>query len=94
LEPTAEEHVRRAGFERPQLRGAILLLHFHVQPDVRVQPFHLDDRAGELDGLVGVEFGGEGVMGRHPRRGAREAQSKRHDADRQFHSHGFILSET
>src|SRR5690606_21692060 len=37
--------------------------HFDVEIGVGVGPVHLGDDAAQLDGLVGVEFGGKGVVG-------------------------------
>jgi hypothetical protein len=39
-----------------------VVLGVEIEPGVRVGPFEFGDRAGELDPLVDVEFGGEGVV--------------------------------
>ena len=42
--------------------GAVVVLHVEVDPDVRVAPFDLGDRAGQRHRLVGVELGREGMV--------------------------------
>src|SRR5262245_18709990 len=44
-ETAADEGVRRAGFHRPGRRLAVGALDVHVNPPVRVDPFHLRQRA-------------------------------------------------
>src|SRR5438874_6600136 len=80
----ARQRVRRTALALPGLHGAVVVLHIEIDPDVRVRPFELRDRALERDGLVRVEFGGEGVVG-DDRFDERERDDNR--KDRTFHVH-------
>jgi CheY-like chemotaxis protein len=66
-----QERVGRAAFDHPPLHRAVGLLDVDVNPGVRVDPFHFDDGALQLDGLVGIELGRERVM-------RRDRQCERH----------------
>ena len=64
----AHEEIRAAQLAIPLRHFAGLILHFHVNPGVGIDPLQLDERALELHGLFGVELRREGVM-RECRRG-------------------------
>src|SRR5438552_8983033 len=52
----ADQRVRRATFHRPTFHLPVRTCHVDVNPGVRVDPLHLDDRALYLDALVRVEL--------------------------------------
>src|SRR5437867_4283134 len=54
------------------LDRAVRLLDVEKQPGMRVRPLHLHDFAFELDLLVGIELGGEGMVGRYGERHCRQ----------------------
>src|SRR5215469_16795037 len=59
-----DEHIRGAGFEHPLRRGPILVLHVDVNPAMGIDHIDLGYDASQLDRLIRVEFGREGMMGR------------------------------
>ena len=48
--------------DHPLADRAIGVLHVDVQPGVRVDPFHLGNRAAQMDRLLRVELSLKGVM--------------------------------
>lgn len=60
---TVGQRVRCAEFHTPVGDLAVRSLDIEVQPAVRIHPLGLGDDALQLDGLLGIEFRGEGVMG-------------------------------
>src|SRR5665213_2616879 len=58
----AGQSVRRAVLALPMLRGAALVGHIHVNPDVRVRPFHLRHGPLQRHRLLDIELGRKGVM--------------------------------
>src|SRR5690606_30805270 len=59
----ANEHVRREALEAPLGNGAVLTLHLDREVNVRIDPFHARDGAGQRHGLLAVEDRGERVVG-------------------------------
>src|SRR6185503_4742715 len=60
---TAEQRVWRAAFDHPPFHlPSGRVLHVDVNPGMRVDPFHLHDRAPQLDRTLGVEFSRKGVV--------------------------------
>jgi hypothetical protein len=58
----AHQEIRAAELAIPLCHFAGLVLHFHVNPGVRINPLQLDERAFELHRFFGVELRREGVM--------------------------------
>ena len=56
------EHAWRAGREAPVRHLALIVLHVHVEPDVRVGPLDFGHDAGDLHRLVAVVLCRERVM--------------------------------
>ena len=62
-ESAAQECVRRASFHSPCDNLPVLALHVEVDPGVRIRPFNLSDGTVERDRLLGIELGGECMVG-------------------------------
>src|SRR5262249_54067202 len=73
--------------ECPVLHGPVRLLHVHVQPDVRIDPFHLRDGAFHRDRLVRVELCRKGMMCRQRRRRSHEKATQSRDRNGQLRTH-------
>ena len=61
-EAAPQQGIRGAGLDHPFVNGAVVLLYIHVDPGVRIDPFHLGDGATQFHRLLRIEFGGECVM--------------------------------
>src|SRR5262245_51692776 len=64
-----------------------------MEPDVRIRPLHPGDRPSELDWLLRVEFGCEGVVGRYGHRRTAETQRDSRDHDDELHCHEVNLPQ-
>src|SRR6185312_10241694 len=95
LAPTiAVEGVGRAGLDVPGFDFAgIFVDRLHVDPGVGVDPVHFGELAIESDDLVGIEFGGERVVGEKRERTCETPQNRGAEGQAARRSHkGEIVS--
>src|SRR5687767_6455887 len=86
----AEERVRRAAFDHPDL-GLAVLDDLDVNPRMRVHPLEADDLALEADRRVRIELGAESVVSEY--RAARDNKAGRNQERTKCvsHRHNLLL---
>src|SRR6266516_1058016 len=86
-EAAPEQVARRSGFEFPVDHFAAVVFHVHVDPRVWIDHIELGHGPAELDRLVAIVFGGEGMV--RPQRDACEHQNESGHRDCEPEAHAW-----
>src|SRR5678816_1232114 len=87
-ESPAKQGVRCSAFNHPSRGSSIGILDVNVNPGVRIDQFHFLHSATKLQRLLGVELGGEGVVGHHLNCSGEHCNSGHCQSHRECSSHG------